>query len=63
LLKYLVQNLHFVNKEKVVVVVGGDMGLQLCVHVCVCVSMCVYKEVNSGKVGWERGSEEQEVWG
>lgn len=37
----------FVNKEKVVVVVGVTWGLQLCVHVCLC--MCVYKGVNLGK--------------
>lgn len=33
LLKYLVQNLHFVRKGGGSG--GGDMGLQLCVHVCV----------------------------
>lgn len=68
LLKYLVQNLHFVMKEKLFVVGGvggGDMGLHLCVHVCLCV--CVYKRVNMGRVRWEeevgRGGQEQEVWG
>lgn len=45
------------NKGKVVVVVGGDMGLQLCVHVC----LCVYKGVRMGEV--RGGSEAQEVRG
>lgn len=49
LLKYLVRNVHFDNKETVVVVVGVTWGLHLCVHV----SMCVYKGVNLGKAGWE----------
>lgn len=44
LLKYLVQNLHFVNKEKLVVVVGVTWG-----YICAC--MCVYVCVQRGQLG------------
>lgn len=68
LLKYLVQNLHFVMKEKLLllVVVGVTWGY-ICACMCVYVCVCVYKGVNMGRVGWEeevgRGGQEQEVWG
>lgn len=46
MLKYLVQNLQFENKETEMIIVGETWG-----YICAC--MCVYDGVNWGTLRWE----------